>query len=56
MQRQAAARNVLERVLGRPGELAPEAEQPDELPLETLVEMWRETKRQRAEDDEAQQP
>jgi ABC-type branched-subunit amino acid transport system substrate-binding protein len=56
MARQAAARTILERLLGKPtGQIAQE-DQPEELPLETLVEMWREMKRQRAEDDEAQQP
>jgi hypothetical protein len=41
MQRQAAARVVIERLLGRPSEpLVNEASEHEEVPLETLVALW----------------
>lgn len=48
MARQSAARTVLERILGKPGEIAPDEQPADDLPLEVLVEMWREGKRAEA--------
>ena len=60
MARQAAARTILERLLGKPTEQIAQEEQPEDVPLETLVEMWKHTKAQQAgiemaqNEDEAQ--
>jgi hypothetical protein len=55
MARQAAARTILERLLGKPTEQIAQEEQPEELPLEVLVEMWRDMKAEQARNPLAQQ-
>jgi hypothetical protein len=61
MEKHRASIAILERMLGKPKEPAVAESREEELPLETLVEMWREMKAQREagtavaqEGDEAQ--